>query len=46
MGARGTSLLGSSLATENSSSREVVTTVSPSAASVATMSSLATGSTV
>ena len=41
------SLLGSSFASEKSSSREVVTTLpSPSADSIATTSSLDTGSTV
>src|SRR5216683_1273921 len=47
MGGLTTSLAGSSLASEKSSSREVVTTSpSPSADSMATTSSLKTGSTV
>src|SRR5438445_606596 len=47
IGGRGTSLVGSSLATEKSSSREVVTTSpAPPEDSTATTSSLLTGSTV
>ena len=46
MGGRAASLVGSSLERENSSSREVVTTASPSRDSMATTSSLDTGSTV